>query len=526
MDLERLSVRLRPRVGWESVDLGLALARHQWRPVYAVWLTLAAPLALLLVSLLGWLGLLAFWWLLPLCESAVLFTLSRAVFGSVPSWKEALRAAPGLWRRGAGELLFRRLQPNRVLLLPLVQLEGLGGKKRRQRAAALAGGQDVSGQLMIAFVIFELGLWFAVIAFAMIMTPAWMGIDWQSVIDRFFDGTLARGAYVATSMLAATIVLALHPLYVSAGFALYLGRRTELEGWDLEIAFRRLARRTRPLLSQPSAAPEVSGLGGATGSRPASTGVPAQVLVIALAAAAMALIAPGRVPAQDTTAEAATETEAEPRPDPRELIAEIMTRPELQREETVVRWRLRKDLSSDREPDAGSGPNPILVTIVRILAALGEPLMWLAAAVTLVLLLRAVWKLLPEEPAAGPRRPPPPERLFGLDLRPESLPDDVPGDAEALWRAGRYTAALSLLYRGALGHLAAGGLELRESFTEDDCLRAAGAAIEPAVAPPRLGFFTELTRAWHHVASADRSAGEAWAQRLWSGWAEHFGESP
>ena len=103
-----------------------------------------------------------------------------------------------------------------------------------------------------------------------------------------------------------------------------------------------------------------------------------------------------------------------------------MARPELQREETVVRWRLREDLTSDRETDMGSGPNPILVGIVRTLAALAEPLLWLVAAVTLVLLLRAAWQALPEAPAAGSDRQTPPERLFGLDLRPESLPDDVP----------------------------------------------------------------------------------------------------
>ncbi len=558
MDLERLSVRLRPRGGWESVDLGLALARTWWRPVYAIWLTLAIPLALLLVGLWGGRGLLLFWWLLPLCESVVLFTLSQAVFGSAPSWKETLRAAPGLWRRSAGELLSRRLHPTRVLYLPLGQLEGLRGKQRRQRATALAAGQDVSGMLVIAFLVFELGLWLAVIVFAMMMTPGWMGIDWGHLTDRFFDGTLARSGYFATSMLAVAAVLALHPLYVSAGFAIYLGRRTELEGWDLEIDFRRLARRMKALRLEASgdeAPPRgASGPADAGGSVPAKPGGPesagtgaalASALAIALASS-LALAAPGLVQAQDDpsvqaappaepAAEPAGDGEVEqedplepgvwagdPQRDPRRLITEVMSRPELQREKKVVRWRLREDLFADRAPDSSSGPSPVLIAIVRIIAAIGEPLLWLAAAVGLGLLLRAAWKRLPEAQTADrDRKPLPPERLFGLDLRPESLPDDVPGDAEALWRAGRHAAALSLLYRGALGRLAAGGLELRASFTEDDCLRAAGAGLEPR----RQDFFTDLTRAWQSVAYAHRVPEGSRASRLMSGWAEHFGDA-
>ena len=40
-----------------------------------------------------------------------------------------------------------------------------------------------------------------------------------------------------------------------------------------------------------------------------------------------------------------------------------------------------------------------------------------------------------------------------LDVRPESLPDDVGAAAWALWQAGKVPAALSLLYRGALSRL-------------------------------------------------------------------------
>src|SRR5690606_28081180 len=41
----------------------------------------------------------------------------------------------------------------------------------------------------------------------------------------------------------AGVWLVLEPFYVAAGFALYLNRRTLLEGWDIEVALRRIATR-------------------------------------------------------------------------------------------------------------------------------------------------------------------------------------------------------------------------------------------------------------------------------------------
>ena len=46
-----------------------------------------------------------------------------------------------------------------------------------------------------------------------------------------FDDAIAYGA----------AVLVLEPFYVAAGFGLYLNRRTMLEGWDIEVALRRIA---------------------------------------------------------------------------------------------------------------------------------------------------------------------------------------------------------------------------------------------------------------------------------------------
>jgi hypothetical protein len=74
----------------------------------------------------------------------------------------------------------------------------------------------------------------------------------------------------------------------------------------------------------------------------------------------------------------------------------------------------------------------------------------------------------------------PPTHVGDLDIRPESLPDDVGAAARALWDRGDHRAALSLLYRGLLSRLVhVHGVPIRDSSTEGDCLALASGHITP-----------------------------------------------
>ena len=67
------------------------------------------------------------------------------------------------------------------------------------------------------------------------MTPAEISIDWFDMDQDWF--------WILFNILHAMAVGFIGPLYVAGGFTLYLNRRTILEGWDIEIAFRRMAPR-------------------------------------------------------------------------------------------------------------------------------------------------------------------------------------------------------------------------------------------------------------------------------------------
>ena len=540
MDLENLSVRLRPRKPWEAVDLGFAMVR-QWRgTIYPPWLALTVPTALAAIWWLGGWGFLIFWWLLPLFEAMVLWPLSRAVFGELPTVGQTLRAAPEEMKRAWREILLRRFSLARSFALPIGQLEGLKGGDRRLRRSVLSRAIEVHGGVTVVFFCFELLLIVAFFTLLVTMTPSWLGVDWEAGTSRFFEGLSAGWVYKSFFSACALIVIAVDPFYVAAGFALYLDRRTALEGWDLEIAFRRLARRLERLEAARSQQP-----GSEAGSTTADRAASWLGLGVAASLFTMLLLGGQPVSAQDADPageEATVGLEAgaedpeaadnvppavwngEDAEDPRQLAQEIVAQAEFGGSVKSTRWQLKENLrkwlergESDPEPD--SKPHPMVLGIAWFVFRLGEFVLWITLAmVLLALVVLAVrkWprKLKSTESSAGAI----PETLFGLDLRAESLPSDIASEAERLWAAGDVAGALSLLYRGALKRLADDGVSLSESFTEDDCLRAARGVLEPM----RTGFFADLTRVWQLAAYGHRLP-EDDGERWFGGWRRHFG---
>jgi hypothetical protein len=120
--------------------------------------------------------------------------------------------------------------------------------------------------------------------------------------------------------------------------------------------------------------------------------------------------------------------------------------------------------------------------------------MWLrgAAAVGVLLVFLRRWMRLHADDAGG-RAFVLPSHVRDLDIRPQSLPDDIAAAARALWLRGEQRAALSLLYRGALSRLVHGhAVPIRAASTEGECVQIAARTLpEPASA-----FFARLVGAW------------------------------
>ena len=246
MQLSELRLAVRPRTPWEAVDLGIRLAQDEARLLWKTWFCVTLPVFFITLALVlsthNYLFWLLLWWLKPLYDYALLIVLSRRVFGETPSLRSVLQAVAGSWRQGLlNHLLIRRFSMSRSYLLPVWLLEQLPKHERTPRIALLRN--HYTGRARWLFLIMlhlEILLCVAALSLVFWLAPSGQtGLLWEL----FTEDSGNRWIYVAqlvTYFLAMTVV---EPFYVAAGFSLYLNRRTELEAWDLELAFRHLRER-------------------------------------------------------------------------------------------------------------------------------------------------------------------------------------------------------------------------------------------------------------------------------------------
>ncbi|MBL8386454.1 MAG: hypothetical protein JNM90_25440 [Burkholderiales bacterium] len=488
MRIEALSLALRPRTPWEAIDLGVALAR---RTGAALFLCFALPYAgfALAVNLLLWgqpaVAALVVWWSKPAFDRLALHVLAQAVFDPGLGWRRAFASLRQVPRTGlVAALTVGRFDFARSFHLPVAQLEGQRGAAARQRRALLdrrARGAAVWLGVVIAHFVVVLVL--GADGLLRLLSPQGGGLSLR--LTDLFD---ASGALTPLYLFNAAVILAdcvLEPLYVAAGFTLYLSRRTDLEGWDLEIAFRRMAARRAA----------------------AALGI----------AAALVLAGVLPEPAQAAASPAAS---AE-----RKAIDAILASPEFREREAGREWR-RKGEPDARDPPAPGAPVDLsfLQKLARVLAELARIFAWFAAIAIAGWLLYHAWRRF-GWPARTPRAAPaaPPDVLFGLDVRADALPADLAAAARARLAAGEPRAALSLLYRGALaGLLRDGHLAVRAGDTEGDCIRQVAAS----AGAPLTTYFARLVAAWGRLAYAGAPPPATEAHALIDDWERHFAPPP
>ena len=491
MNLERFVAVMRPRGSFEAVDFGFLVTRRFWPRLFVAWLVLSLPV----MAFFAWwqpgqpyLLIPLFWWLKPLFERPMLFVLSRGLFGVQPAWREVFSwrsLGPGLF----ADLTWRRFSPHRSLTMPVTLLEGSSGATGQARRS-LIGTSDVTGAGL------TFGCWLAELAFFtslfflldMVLPGGFTGfkeIDFEnSEVWPAGFGLLCYSFYYLTASL-------LEPFYVGGGFLLYLQRRTVLEGWDVELAFRRMLQRRGQLEAEKV--------------RRAGAGL-AALLLLGLA---LAIAAPLRAQDEAATAEgqeavAAGDAAGDENSSPeaiRQRIGEIAANPDFGGQRDSESWQFRSGkplFDSDSDVTMPRLPIPWgLLRWVALLLVIGAVVFFLMKA----LRDRAGYA------GGGPRQRPAGQRRFGLEEDPLAPIGDVTARARQALEAGRIDEALAWLYRGAFQELAGRGLlPLRRDFTEDDCLRhlrrkAAGReAAEAAAVLPYEQLFREIAEAWMRVA--------------------------
>ena len=370
-------------------------------------------------------------------------------------------------------------------------LEDLKGSARRQRLRVLHGKySDVALSSQFVCFCFEVLLAFGIVMLFEFFVPDSFGIQFY---DSFNQLTLV-GEWIITlaTILAIAMVIPFHSM---AGFALYLNRRIELEAWDIEISFRNIANRKR---ASPSGA--------------------ALLPLLVLATSLFGTLVPGNSQAAG----------GHDRESASELIEQVLQGEDFGHDRVVSKWRF-KDWDRDEGPPDYI-PEWIIDFVEWMLSVLGFGsglegfALWLKILLV-VLFCGLLFYLLRRyrgplsRPGKSARKVAAAEVLFGLDVTPESLPEDVPAQVMQLWEEGASREALGLLYRASLSRLIDRyQFAFHASHTEAEC----AALVRQHGIDSLSKFFWELTQVWrrlaygHHLPAADivRGLCDDWAREL------------
>ncbi|MCP4495010.1 MAG: DUF4129 domain-containing protein [Gammaproteobacteria bacterium] len=473
MDLYKLQFKANLRSGWQAIDLGFLMAQSWWRPLFMLSaipsLLVFIPLLLVFWEQPFWAAFVA-WWLKPFWERLPLFYASRRVFDEQVSELEILALIKSQYRKDLLPwLLWRRLSFNRAFDAPVTVLEELKGKSRSQRLNVLHGKHtDISLANQLVSFIFEIIVASGLFGILLFFIPDSFDIE---AFDSFGNITLVGQWFYTLSIFIAMLLVL--PFYSMAGFALYLNRRIELEAWDIEITFRNLSQRK----SQPN------------------TNLIASILIALLA------VIGGGMPSSSNAAITHDNESA------KQLIEDIKKSPDYGQEKVVEKWRFKNwaEQNQGKIPEwfidfiewfelngDGSDIDGLLTTTAFWLKAL---LVGLFICLLLYLFYRLRGPL--GRLAANRRTEVAPDVMFGLDVRPESLPQDVPMQVMSLWQEEQFREALGLLYRAALSRLIEQhALAFKSSHTEAECV----ALVQARGMESLSNYFTKLTQVWRRLA--------------------------
>lgn len=535
MKLQEITANIRLRSPWEAIDMGFAMVQTWWKAIYIPLAILTFTLATILYFIIPegefWLTAFIFWWLKPLYDRLVLHIISHKLFNEeLTSW-QALKAIPSLiWNTGFFQTItFRRFSLSRGFNLPIWQLEKIRGKQRaeRQRVLHLAAHSQAVW-LTIAMVHIEIFFMFSLFALIALFLPENMLSDY---FDAIFNKNIEYKRWIdyLNYVFYVLIVTLLHPFFIAGSFALYINRRTQLEAWDLELDFRKLAIRIKNVL-KPNDIPaplvfylflSIAIVGG----------TPSTVFAKGTDEITRADIS--NVKTINSTTSSTTRINKieflantrQPAESSKSVIKEVMLTDNLDDKKTVKRWVKKKKPKNKNIKDIDSSfidfIENILKPIALFISTVIEFSLWILIAIALILLFyyRDHWLYLFQGGRKTKDHYEAPEVMFGMDIRAKSLPDDIIGEAQKLWQAGQHREALSLLYRGALIRLInQEKVKLEDSYTEGDVLRHANKQLTAG----KQSYLKSLTTQWKLIAYAHRAPAESDMQQLFTHWKSDF----
>lgn len=272
MRLDEMTVHIRPLPPYQALDLGLAMARAWYKELSSFWLYnfwIGVVLVNIFWSIFVPFSLFKFWLTMLFLliarvqtEIKMMLLLSQKVFdehANIYSTQPLWQAQKNITLKSLPKALF----PTRIVGYAVALLENQSGKAKSQRLNALLKGNS-NALWLNAFVFagIELVLFFAVVWLFM----QFFGTPTNPLLDNDDMGVLeflshhSDGFSLKLTPIAYLLVsIITTPFFVASSFALYLCRRSLLEGWDIELEFRQMSDRYQTLQQASKPTPPAQG---------------------------------------------------------------------------------------------------------------------------------------------------------------------------------------------------------------------------------------------------------------------------
>jgi hypothetical protein len=498
MNIEKMTVNLRVRSSSQALDLGAQMLRNWAFQIYMPFALILLVTYVLLVPLFyqaPWAVFLIIWFFKPVWDHIPLYVLSRRFFGeetTVPktlsNWLPFLR--PGL----VLSLFWYRLNPFRAMILPVIALEGQTGKQRKRRLKITLHSLHTH---LLLLIIACLALETFILFLSLLAAPDYLFM--RGILTQFSNEyELVFQHFFVFCWLVAFMIS--EPFYIACGFSLYINRRTNLEAWDLELLFRRMAKN-------------------------AQTASKVALFLVAALLSFQVITAPS---ARADEPPARWEHSPNAAPDTAE---EILAQPPFSEKEVIEEWRLKPQFQPDNNPNQSSQSDfselfPGLQSLVNVIAKIS--LVIIAIAI-IALIAFAIIRVRSGQDLRFWRRK-------GAVKPLEELPEFLAGvheeitqeervvvRAQALWQEGKARAAMSLLYRGGLLKLITSGqVQVKKYHTEQECQQQ----IKEQIGGPLAHYFENLTHHWIYTAYAHQNPQAMTFQDLCQGWESHLERNP
>lgn len=209
--------------------------------------------------------------------------------------------------------------------------------------------------------------------------------------------------------------------------------------------------------------------------------------------------------------------------DARVVIDSVLSQEIFNTTEDVSRWRFDFDFDENKEEESESVDNELMEQIALFIARLFEGLLWFSPLLILLIAYkyRHYWLPWLQGRTIKEQEQVIPDTVFGLDIRRQTLPENISLVASQMWQSGHHREAVSLLYRGALSRLVnQAKIQLSPGATEQDCLHQVSTICSAELSH----HFAELTRLWVLIAYAHRIPESSKFDALREHWSSYYNQ--